>query len=50
MIQQKDWAGAIAQLKPFQTDSPPRTVGDITERGLLRLGQAYAETQQWDAN
>jgi len=50
MIRQKDWAGAAAQLKPFQSDNRLRTVGDITERALLRLGQAHAELKQWDAS
>ncbi len=47
-IQTKDWPGAIAQLVNFRDKDPFRNMSGVTERGLLRLGFAFAQAQRWD--
>ncbi|MEI7683542.1 MAG: tetratricopeptide repeat protein [Planctomycetota bacterium] len=42
MLQNKDYAGAIKRLIPFRDDAPFTQVPGLTDRALLRLGQAYA--------
>lgn len=44
----KDWNAATEQLKPFRDQDPWRNMPGLTDRALLRLGQAYAEAQRWD--
>jgi len=46
-IQQQNWAKAIETLTPFMAQEALRSLPDITERALLRLGHAYAQTGQW---
>ena len=48
LIQQKDWAGAVTLLKGFRDNERLRSVRELAERALLRLGQAHAEAGQWD--
>ena len=47
-LQAKDWNAAIDQLKPFRDQDPWRNLPGLTDRALLRLGQACAEAQRWD--
>jgi TolA-binding protein len=46
-IQQQDWAGAIEQLLPFRDQEARFGVRDVSDRALLRLGQAFAQAGQW---
>jgi len=46
-IRQKEWAKAIEQLIPFSNTEPFRRMPGITDRALLRLGHAYAQTGNW---
>jgi TolA-binding protein len=46
-VQREDWPKAIETLTPFMTQESLRSTPDITERALLRLGYAYAQTGQW---
>ena len=48
MFQQGQWDKVIEQLLPFRDDPQYRGTPYATERALIRLGQAYAEKQQWD--
>ena len=48
LMQQKDFAGAVAQLLPLRDQDPWRNVAPINERALLRLGEAYALAGQWE--
>lgn len=51
LMQQQNWAGAIQQLLPFSENQQLRTAYyGISDRAQLRLGQAYAETRQWEAS
>jgi len=34
---------------PFRDQAPFQNVPDVSDRALLRLGQAYLETSQWEA-
>jgi TolA-binding protein len=47
-IQGKDWPNAIAQLAAFRDKDPFRNMNVLTERALLRLGQAFAQALRWD--
>ena len=47
-MQNKDWNQAINQFVVFRDRDPFRNMGAITERGLFRLGQAFAEAKRWD--
>lgn len=42
-------AEAIKRLQPFR-DGPLQNVPGVTDRALLRLGQAYAALENWDAS
>jgi len=48
LMLQQDWAGAIKQLAPFRDSEPFRSAADAADVALLRLGQAYAQTGQWE--
>ena len=48
MIQQKDWPKAIELLTPFRDADPYRNIAGVSDRALLRLGQALAGAGQWD--
>jgi tetratricopeptide (TPR) repeat protein len=43
-----DWQGAVKHLAPFRDQQPLRNLPGITDRALLRLGQAHAQLKQWD--
>jgi len=45
-FQQQDWAKVIETLAPIREREVPGLVPDVTERALLRLGGAYAQTGQ----
>ena len=49
LCQQQAWNKAIDRLVPFRDQPPFQNVPDVSDRALLRLGQAYLETSQWDA-
>ncbi len=44
---QKNWAKAIQKLAPFRDQEPFQHVPGISDRALLRLGQAHAQAGQW---
>lgn len=43
-----DWPQAVKQLGVFRDQPPFQNVPGVTDRALLRLGQAYAQMKQWD--
>jgi TolA-binding protein len=43
-----DWAEAVKHLAVFRDQGPFQNVPGLTDRALLRLGQAYAQLKQWD--
>jgi TolA-binding protein len=47
-IQQQEWNRAIERLVPFRDQGPLQNVPDVSDRALLRLGQAYLKTAQGD--
>ena len=49
-MQQENWAKAIEQLLPFRDDEKFRNLASVSDRAVLRLGHAYAESAQWDAS
>jgi len=49
LLQQQDWARAVEALLPFRDLEPLRNVPGVSDRALLRLGYAYAQTGQWEA-
>jgi tetratricopeptide (TPR) repeat protein len=46
--QAKDWNQAIEQLRPFRDQDPFRNLPGLSDRALLRMGQALAEAHRWD--
>lgn len=46
-IQQQDWKQAIELLKPFRDQDALRNIEGVSDRALLRLGQAFAKSEQW---
>jgi TolA-binding protein len=46
--QLKEWPKAVELLVPFRDHGPFQNIPDLTDRALLRLGQAYAQMSQWD--
>jgi TolA-binding protein len=46
LIQNKDYVAAIARLVHFRDNPQFQNVPDLTDRALLRLGQAYALTDK----
>lgn len=49
-MQQHDWPKAIEQLIPFRDDAKLRTIANVSDRALLRLGHSQAQAGQWDAS
>ena len=47
-IAQQDWPKAIEQLTPFRDQPPFQNIYELTDRALLRLGYAYAQSSQWE--
>jgi len=45
---QGDWAKAIELLLPFRDQGQFHNLPGISDRAVLRLGQAYAEAGKWD--
>ncbi|HEV7406488.1 MAG TPA: tetratricopeptide repeat protein [Chthoniobacteraceae bacterium] len=50
LMQQQDWPKAIEQLVPFRDDQKLRSIANVSDRALLRLGHALAQAGQWDAS
>lgn len=48
LIEQKEWAKAIAQLLPFKDQQPLHNIAGISDRALLALGRACAAASQWE--
>jgi TolA-binding protein len=48
LMQQQDWPKAIEQLLFFRDKPEFQNVPGVSDRGLLRLSQAYAQAKQWD--
>lgn len=49
LLQAERTADAIKRLQPFR-DGPLQNVAGVSDRALLRLGQAYAAQENWDAS
>lgn len=47
-LNDKDYAEAIKWLIPFRDQPPLQNVPGVTDLALVRLGQAYAQTQNWE--
>ena len=47
-ILQKDWPKAIEMLTPFREQDAFRNVAGISDRALMRLAFAYAQSKQWE--
>jgi cellulose synthase operon protein C len=43
-----DWPQAVKRLAVFRDQPPFQNVPGVTDRALLRLGQAYAQLKQWE--
>jgi TolA-binding protein len=48
LMQAGDWQGAVNRLAVFRDQPPFHNVPRWSDRGLYRLGQAYAQLKQWD--
>jgi TolA-binding protein len=42
------WAEAVKHLAVFRDQGPFQNIPGLSDRALLRLGQAYAQLKQWD--
>ncbi|MDB5300570.1 MAG: hypothetical protein JWO87_2233 [Phycisphaerales bacterium] len=47
-IRQQDWPRAIETLLPFRDQDPFRNTAGLADHALLRLGYAFAQTNQWE--
>jgi TolA-binding protein len=47
-IQQQDWPKAVERLVAFRDQSRFQNVPEVSDRALLRLGHALAQTGQWE--
>src|SRR5262249_14852034 len=47
LMQQNDWAEAVKLLVQFRDHGPFQNLPGVTDRALVRLGQAYAQLKQW---
>ncbi len=48
-FQQQEWKRAIDRLVPFRDQGALQNVPDVSDRALLRLGEAYLKIAQFDA-
>ncbi len=48
LMHDKDWAEAIKWLTPFRDQPALQNLPGVTDHALLRLGQAYAQQQNWE--
>jgi TolA-binding protein len=48
MLELGNAAGAVKHLTPFRDQQPFQNLPGLSDRALLRLGQAYANLKQWD--
>ncbi len=49
-FRQQDWPHAVERLLPFRDQQPFQNLFGVSDRALLRLGQAQAQLKQWDAS
>jgi TolA-binding protein len=49
-LRKGDFAKAITELLPFRDQGPLQNVPNVSDRAVLRLGNAYALAKQWDAS
>ena len=49
-FRQQDWPHAVERLLPLREHPPFQNLYGISDRALLRLGQAQAQLKQWDAS
>jgi TolA-binding protein len=49
-FRQKDWSRAVAQLLAFRQEQALRTIPDVSDQAMLRLGQAYGNLGDWNAS
>ena len=49
-FRQQDWPHAVERLLPFRDLQPFQNLIGVSDRALLRLGQAQAQLKQWDAS
>lgn len=47
-FRQQDWPHAVERLLPFRDHGPLQNLYGISDRALLRLGQAQAQLKQWE--
>src|SRR5262249_13418656 len=47
-MEEKDWAGAINRFAPFRDQQPLQNIPGVSDRAMLRLGQAYAHLEKWN--
>jgi outer membrane protein assembly factor BamD (BamD/ComL family) len=50
LLAESNWGAAIEQLLQFRQNQALRTIPEISDRGMVRLGQAYARSGQWAAS
>jgi TolA-binding protein len=48
LLQQKQWAEAVKRLLPFRDNPQFQNVAGVSDRGLLRLGHAFAHLKDWN--
>jgi tetratricopeptide (TPR) repeat protein len=50
LMHDKEWAEAVKRFIIFRDQPQYQNIPGVSDRALLRLGQAYAQLQQWDAS
>jgi len=50
LMHDKEWAEAVKRFIIFRDQPQYQNIPGVSDRALLRLGQAYAHLQQWDAS
>lgn len=48
LFQLKEWEGVTKYLAKFRDHGPFQNLAGVADRGLLRLGHAYAQMQKWE--
>ncbi len=49
-FRQQDWPNAVQRLIPFRDLQPFQNLFGVSDRALLKLGQAQAQLKQWDSS
>jgi cellulose synthase operon protein C len=49
-FRQQDWTHAVERLIVFRDQGPFQNLPGVSDRALLRLGQAQGQLKQWDAS